>query len=107
MPWYDGRWHRYSEAERREFGRRKAEDMSKKWHAKYISKTRLKQERSWTDAMIKRFLRPSQCGIPGVSAYLRTSVLKAEQKPEVQAWLVKRTKARVVPIEPHQIVTTG
>jgi hypothetical protein len=103
----EGRYRLFTDAERRAFGQMQADIMRRKWHAKYISKTGLKRERCWTDAMIKRFLRPCQCGIPGVNAYLRTRVLKAEQKPEVQAWLAKRTKNRVVPIEPHQTVTTG
>ncbi|WP_274024069.1 hypothetical protein [Vibrio parahaemolyticus] len=57
MPNYNGRWHRYSEAERREYGRQQREIYRQESHKTWISKTGLKQERNWTDAMIKSSLR--------------------------------------------------
>jgi hypothetical protein len=103
MPWYDGRWHLYSEAEHRAYGEQQREIRRKKWHAKYITKTGLKKERHWTDAMIKKFLRPvKDCGVPEVVAFLRTSVLKAEKKPEFQTWMAKRTQDRVIPFPQRQ-----
>ena len=54
MPYYNGRWHRYSEAERREYGRQQREHLSQIWHKTWISKTGLKQSHNWTDSMIKK-----------------------------------------------------
>lgn len=42
MPYYDGRWHLYSEALRRAYGEARREGLSKAWHAKWISKGGLK-----------------------------------------------------------------
>ncbi|WP_165001224.1 hypothetical protein [Photobacterium damselae] len=56
MPYYNGKWHLYSEAERREYGRLQQELRSQECHKIWISKIGLKQERNWTDAMIKAFL---------------------------------------------------
>lgn len=36
MPYYNGRWHRYSEAERREYGRQQREIYRQAWHEKWI-----------------------------------------------------------------------
>lgn len=48
------------------------------WHAKWISKHRLKTERLWTDKAIAEFLgKPRDAG--PIKAWTRKEVLKAEQ----------------------------
>lgn len=89
MPYYDGRWHMFSEHERQEFGRKKRAEASKKWHAKWISKQRLKSERLWTDKAILEFLgRPRDAG--PIKAWLLKDVLAAEQTEGFKAWMQKR-----------------
>lgn len=89
MPYYDGRWHLFSEQERREFGERKRAELSKKWHAKWISKQGLKIERLWTDKAIQEFLgKPRQAGT--IKAWLRKDVLAAEKTMGFKAWIEKR-----------------
>lgn len=89
MPYYNDRWHLFSEQKRREFGEQRRADLSKKWHATWISKRGLKTERLWTDAAINRFLRkPRKAG--AISAWLRKDVLAAEDTPDFKAWMAKR-----------------
>lgn len=89
MPYYDGRWHLYSEAERRAYGQRKREELSKQWHAKWITRHRLKVERLWTDKAIATFLgKPRDAG--PVKAWTKAAVMKAELKPAFVAWMEKR-----------------
>lgn len=88
MPYYDGRWHIYSEQQRRAFGERRRDELSKQWHAKWISKSGLK-ERLWTDKAIADFLgKPRDAGT--IMAWARKEVVKAEQNPGFVAWLNKR-----------------
>jgi hypothetical protein len=90
MPYYDGRWHLYSEQERREYGERKRAELSKKWHAKWISRQGLK-DRLWTDKAIQDFLgKPRAAG--AIKAWLRKDVLRAERGPEFQTWMEKRRR---------------
>lgn len=51
MPYYNGRWHLFSEQQRTAFGERRRIELSKEWHAKWISKSGLKA-RLWTDKAI-------------------------------------------------------
>lgn len=89
MPYYNGRWNKYSEARRKAFGEAQREARSKEWHAKWISKQGLKSERFWTDKAIADFLgKPSNAG--PINAWKREDVLKAEQNPNFQAWMKKR-----------------
>jgi hypothetical protein len=89
MPYYDGRWHLFSEKERREFGESKRAEASEKWHAQWISKQRLKSDRLWTDKAIGIFLdKPHQAG--PIKAWLRKDVLAAEQTEAFKAWMLKR-----------------
>ncbi|MFK1055497.1 hypothetical protein ACIUXD_28265 [Pseudomonas aeruginosa] len=89
MPYYDGRWHMFGEQQRREFGERKRAALSKKWHAKWISKQGLKTERLWTDKAILEFLgRPRQAG--PIKAWLRKDVLAAEKTMGFKAWMKER-----------------
>ncbi len=88
MPYYNGRWHRYSEAERREFGRRKREEYSRDWHMTWFSRKGLK-DRLWTDKAIREFLPPPQKAGP-IQAWLRKDVLAAEKKAGFRAWMEKR-----------------
>ncbi|EOZ2859311.1 hypothetical protein ACQQ32_005619 [Pseudomonas aeruginosa] len=89
MPYYDGRWHLYSEAERRAFGEAQRKAQSKAWHAKWISKHRLKTERLWTDKAIAEFLgKPRDAG--PIKAWTRKEVLKAEQGLGFKAWMKER-----------------
>jgi hypothetical protein len=88
MPYYNGRWHRYGEAERQAFGERKRAELSKRWHAKWISKHGLK-ERLWTDKAILQFLgKPTLAG--PVKAWLRKDVVAAERRPDFIAWMTNR-----------------
>ncbi len=89
MPYYQGRWHMFSEHERREFGRRQRAEASKKWHAKWISRQTLKSERLWTDKAILEFLgKPRDAG--PIKAWLLTDVLAAENTEQFKAWMQKR-----------------
>ena len=90
MPYYDGRWHMYSEQQRREYGELKRAEYSKIWHAKWLSKKGLK-DRLWTDQAIKDFLGKPKAAGP-INAWLRKDVLRAESKPEFVAWMEKRRK---------------
>jgi hypothetical protein len=94
MPYYDGRWHMYSEAERRAYGELMRDELRKKWHAKFISKHGLKTERLWTDKAIVEFLsKPRQAG--AIKAWLRKDVLAAEKTMGFKAWM-KQRKALLV-----------
>lgn len=86
MPYYNGSWHRYSEAERREYGRQQREIYRQKW----ISKTGLKQERNWTDAMIKAFLDGKEQDAGKIKAYKRTLIARVEKKKKFQAAMAER-----------------
>lgn len=89
MPYYQGRWHMFSEHERREFGRRQRAEASKRWHAKWISKQTLKSERLWTDKAILEFLgKPRDAG--PIKAWLLADVLAAESTEQFKAWIQKR-----------------
>jgi hypothetical protein len=89
MPYYDGRWHIFSESERRAYGERKRSELSKKWHAKWISKQGLKTERLWTDKAIVEFLgKPRQAG--AIKAWQRKDVLAAEKTMGFKAWMRER-----------------
>jgi hypothetical protein len=101
MPYYNGRWHKFSEAERAEFGRRQAAQESKKWHATWISKAGLK-DRLWTDKAITDFLgKPADAGpikawkIAEVEAAEKTEGFKAWLKTR-KAWLASRGKLETV-----------
>lgn len=88
MPYYGGRWHLYSEAERRAYGEAKREERSKAWHTKWISRSGLK-ERLWTDKAIAEFLgKPRDAG--PIKAWKREEVLKVEKTPDFRAWMKKR-----------------
>ncbi|HFE3442995.1 TPA: hypothetical protein ACF3I9_004462 [Klebsiella aerogenes] len=88
MPYYDGKWHLYSESERREYGQRRRDQESRNWHEKWISKAGLKQ-RLWTDKAIADFLdKPKDAG--PIKAWLREEVLEVEQTPAFQEWLSRR-----------------
>ncbi|MFH2594715.1 MULTISPECIES: hypothetical protein [Enterobacterales] len=92
MPYYKGRWHRYSEAERRAYGAAMREKASKAasaaWHREWISKTGLR-ERLWTDRAIADFLKPPQKAGP-VYAWKRKYILRVEQTPAFRAWMIQR-----------------
>ena len=89
MPYYNGRWNKYSESERKAFGQRKREEESSKWHKKYISRARLKSERNWTDSAINKHLpKPKNAG--PIKAWERKIVLKAEKKPDFIMWMMQR-----------------
>ncbi|EGQ9185125.1 hypothetical protein F8Y89_18990 [Vibrio parahaemolyticus] len=90
MPYYNGRWHRYSEAERREYGRQQQELRSQEWHKIWISKTGLKQERNWTDAMIKSFLEGKEQDAGKIKAYKRTLIARVENTKKFQAVMAER-----------------
>jgi hypothetical protein len=93
MPYYDGRWHLYSEAERRAFGEARREELRKAWHAKWISKGGLK-DRLWTDKAISEFLgKPRDAG--PIKAWTRKEVLKAENGMGFKAWMKER-RARLI-----------
>lgn len=79
MPYYNGRWHLYSEAERREYGRQQKEHYREAWHKRWISKTGLKQEKNWTDSMIKRFLAGKDETAGNIKAYKRTLISRVEK----------------------------
>lgn len=88
MPYYDGRWHQYSEQARRAFGELRRKQLSKEWHAKWISKSGLK-DRLWTEKAIATFLgKPRDAGT--IMAWLRKEVIMAERTPEFVAWLIER-----------------
>jgi hypothetical protein len=88
MPYYHGRWHAYSEAERREYGRAKREERSRAWHDKWLSRSGLKA-RLWTDKAIAEFLgKPRDAG--PVKAWPRSEVLKVEKTRAFKDWMTKR-----------------
>ncbi|EGR3031423.1 hypothetical protein J7H99_001517 [Vibrio parahaemolyticus] len=90
MPYYNGRWHRYSEAERREYGRQQREIYRQAWHEKWISKTGLKEERNWTDTMIKTFLEGKSESAGKIQAYKRTLITKVEKTKKFQVAMAER-----------------
>lgn len=89
MPFYGGRWHLFSEQERREFGKNKRAEASKEWHSKWISKQRLKSDRLWTDRAISEFLGAPRDAGP-IKAWLLKDVLAAENTDSFKAWMQKR-----------------
>lgn len=94
MPYYNGKWHRYSEAERREYGRQQREQRSEewkaKWHVEWISKMGLKQERNWTDTMIKQFLAEKEEDAGKINAFKRTLITRVEKTKAFEAAMEKR-----------------
>ena len=94
VTYYNGRWHLYTEGERREFGERKRQEQSEFWHAKWISKSGLK-ERLWTDKAIAEFLgKPRKAG--PIMAWTRTEVVDAENTPDFKIWMKERCTLLVV-----------
>lgn len=88
MPYYNGRWHLFSEQQKAAFGERRRIELSKEWHAKWISKSGLK-ERLWTDKAIADFLgKPRKAG--AILAWPIKEVSRAEQSAAFVAWLKKR-----------------
>ncbi|EJL6264183.1 hypothetical protein NMS06_003051 [Vibrio cholerae] len=90
MPYYNGKWHRYSESERRDYGRQQQELRSQMWHKTWISKTGLKQCRNWTDAMIKIFLEGKEQDAGKIKAYKRTLIARVEKTKKFQAAMAER-----------------
>ncbi len=94
MPYYNGRWHLYSEAERREYGRRQREQLSKewrdRWHKQWISKQGLKNERNWTDTMIKNFLEGKSEDAGKIKAYKRTLIERIEKTKKFKLAMAER-----------------
>ncbi|PSV38388.1 hypothetical protein C9J44_05015 [Photobacterium sp. GB-27] len=94
MPYYNGKWHRYSESERREYGRQQRElhsqEWKAKWHARWISKTGLKQERNWTDAMIKQLLVGKEENAGKINAFRRTLIARVEKTKKFQVAMAER-----------------
>lgn len=72
----------------------KKEVSRKAWHDKWITIWRLKVERNWTDAAIRKYLgKPIKNG--DYRVYARADVLKAESLPEFKAWMEKRKERQV------------
>ncbi|EMK1708439.1 hypothetical protein V8N79_004342 [Salmonella enterica] len=93
MPYYNGRWHRYSEAERRDYGERKRQEQREAWHENWFSKTGLK-DRFWTDKAIEEFLdKPRKAG--PIMAWRRSDVIEAEKTPAFKEWMKKRCSTLV------------
>ncbi|MEZ8650812.1 hypothetical protein AB6D92_17720 [Vibrio splendidus] len=90
MPYYNGRWHRYTESERREYGRQQREIHRQKWHEKWITKTGLKQDRNWTDAMIKEFLNGKAEHAEIIMAYKRTLIKRVENTKKFKSAMEQR-----------------
>ncbi|EGR0746703.1 hypothetical protein BBM24_10825 [Vibrio parahaemolyticus] len=90
MPYYNGKWHLYSEAERREYGRQQREHLSQMWHKTWISKTGLKQCRNWTDSMIKLFLDGKAENSGKIPAYRRTLIERIEKTEKFQLMMAAR-----------------
>lgn len=90
MPYYNGKWHRYSESERREYGRQQREHLSQIWHKTWISKTGLKQCHNWTDSMIKNFLKGKEQDAGKIKAYKRTLIARVEKTKKFQAAMTER-----------------
>lgn len=88
MPYYGGRWHRYSEAERSAFGEAKRKALSRAWHKTWISKAGLK-ERLWTDKAIADFLGPAIDAGP-IKAWPLKAALKAEKTQGFKTWMLER-----------------
>lgn len=90
MTYYNGRWHLYSEAERKAYGEAQRQAQREKWHAVWISKTGLK-DRLWTDKAIAEFLRPPMDAGP-VMAWRRVDVAKVESTAEFKEWMQGRCR---------------
>lgn len=90
----EGRYRLYTDQERREYGRGKAEEMSKAWHAKYISRWTLLHERGWTEAAIDEFLGlPVKSGAP-TPAYYRYRVERSEAGKRWQAFMERERREK-------------
>ncbi|EJL6303550.1 hypothetical protein V4U24_003510 [Vibrio parahaemolyticus] len=94
MPYYNGKWHRYSESERRDYGRQQRELRSQewkaKWHKTWLSKTGLKQCRNWTDSMITLFLDGKAENSGKITAYRRTLIERIEKTEQFQLMMAAR-----------------
>ncbi|WP_339534602.1 hypothetical protein [Pseudomonas hunanensis] len=92
MPYYDHRWHLFTDEERRRYGESKRKELSDRlsraWHAKWLSKSGLKQ-RLWTDKAITQFLDEPRDAGP-IKAWSRENVLQVESSAEFKAWMVQR-----------------
>ncbi len=93
MTYYNGRWHLYSEAERRAYGETQRQKQRDKWHAAWLSKTGLK-DRLWTDKAIATFLgQPKKAG--PVKAWRRQDVTGAESTAAFKDWMQGRCRSLV------------
>lgn len=93
MPYYNGRWHLYSEAERRAYGEEKRRQQSEAWHATWISKAGLK-ERLWTDKAITEFIgKPVNAG--PIMAWRLKDVINAEKNPAFKIWMKERSSTLI------------
>jgi hypothetical protein len=85
----EGRYRLFTDQERREFGERRREEMSKVWHAKFVSKWTLLHERGWTQEAIDEFLGlPVKSGVP-TDAFYRYRVERAENSKRFKAFMEK------------------
>ncbi|OCH11483.1 hypothetical protein [Aliivibrio sp. 1S128] len=90
MAYYNGRWHLYSEAERRDYAHQQKDVWRQAWHNSWISKTGLKQEKNWTDAMIAHFLARKEENAGKIKAYSRTLINRIEKTKAFKEAMIKR-----------------
>lgn len=84
---------------------REREKWRKEFHAKWITTWRLKNERNWTDAAIRKYLgKPKKSD--GYNLYARKDVEAAERNPEFVAWMQKR-RARQQELEERKNGTSS
>lgn len=105
--WANGRYRLFSDAERREFGQRKAAERSKEWHKVWVSKMRLKAHWNWTDGAITKFLgKPVTAGQGKngkIIAYRLTDVQEAEKLPQFKKWMDARVDKQAQKDDPEII----
>lgn len=90
----EGRYRLYSDQERREFGRRKAEEMRKKWHETFVSKTTLLKERGWTEQGIFRFLNGKLVDAGPINAYRLSEITKIEASKDYNDFMEANPKGK-------------
>ncbi|MDF4421881.1 hypothetical protein P3447_09660 [Vibrio parahaemolyticus] len=94
----EGRYRLYTDAQRKQYGEEKREQRRNEWHSTWITKTRLKQEKNWTDKAIADFLPEPETAGQGrrgpIKAYRRELVFKVEKTKAFKEWMEKRVQTQ-------------
>ncbi|HYX33524.1 MAG TPA: hypothetical protein VE954_10450 [Oligoflexus sp.] len=90
----EGRYRLFSDGERREYGRKKAEEMREKWQKTFLSKSTLLKVRGWTEQGIFRFLAGELVDAGPIHAYRISVIEKIEASKAYKDFMLANPKGK-------------